>query len=86
MKFYIEEKTNSYYWRKIKKNKLNAIYGSCFIVWFFKNGKEHNFKNASSFDKRNKYKKFCLNDKYYGDQNDFTKKSWRKLVKMQIFL
>ncbi len=26
------------------------------------------------------------NGKYYGDQNDFTKKSWRKFVKIQAFL
>lgn len=85
MKFYVEKEISSYY-LKIKKNKLNAIYGCCFIVWFFKNGKEHNFKNASFFDKRNKYKEFCLNDKIYGDQNDFTKQSWRRFVKLKAFL
>ena len=84
MKFYREDKNNYEYWNKIIRNKLNAIYHSE-SVWFFKSGKHHNFKNASYFN-YNGYKEFSLNGKLYGYENDFTKKSWRKFVKIQVFL
>jgi hypothetical protein len=87
MKFYIEEATNSYYWRKILNNKLNAIYFSK-SVWFFKSGKHHNFKNAA-YTSSNKYKVFYLNGIHYGNEKKFTKQSWRKFVrelKLKTFL
>jgi hypothetical protein len=83
MKFY---KSNSYYGpylEKILSNKLNAIY-SYYSVLFFKNGKEHNPKNAAYIS--NKIKQFKLNNKFYGDQDDFTKYSWRRFVKLSTFL
>ena len=83
MKFYTY-KYGFNFWNKIKVMKLSAIYGSCFIVWFFKNGKEHNNKNASYVDKN--AKSFYLNGNYYGNHNDLTKESWQRFIKMQVFL
>lgn len=78
-------------WNKIISNKLTAIYGynnkSAYgqYVHFFLNGVFHNIKNAS-FIRSDGYKIFSLNGKTYGYKNDFTKQSWRKFVKLQIFL
>ena len=84
MKFYRDKKNNIYYWSKIEANKLTAIH-SDYSVSFFKNGKRHNSKNTACV-----YyfviKEFFLNGKRYGYENDFTKKSWRKFVKIQAFL
>jgi len=84
MKFYKEDSVNFFYWDKIKNNKLTVIYFS-HNIWFFKNGKMYNNKNAS-FIRSDGYKIFSLNGKTYGYKNDFTKQSWRKFVKLQIFL
>jgi hypothetical protein len=84
MKFYKEDSVNFFYWDKIKNNKLSVIYFS-HNIWFFKNGKMYNNKNAS-YIRFDGYKKFYLNNNFYGDNNDFTKKSWRKFVKLQAFL
>ncbi len=85
MKFYIEY-SSSYYWKKICNNELICIYldYDCHIR-FYKNGKIHNNKNAAYINPNN-YKSFYLNGKFYGANNDFTKKTWRKFVKMQAFL
>ena len=85
MKFYIEDKNSNVYWNKIEDYKLAAIYYDYYNVIFYKNGKTHNTKNVA-YIRRDGYKTFCLNDKYFGDQNDFTKHSWRKFVKLQAFL
>ncbi len=82
MKFYKDK--NNYYWFKIRRNKLTVIYHDNRCVFFYKNGKRHNSKNASFVDS-NTLKVFRLNDKFYGDEKKFTKKSWRRFVKMQIF-
>lgn len=82
MKFY-KDKT-FYYWALILINKSNAIINHKSEIRFFKNGLEHNFKNAAlsyGFCKH-----FFLNGKNYGDQYEFTKESWRKFVKLQVFL
>ena len=84
MKFYTENQYIYVYFNKIKKYKLTAIYHSK-SIWFFKNGESHNAKNAC-FVKDNIIKSFDLNGKYYGDHNLFTKQSWRRFVKMQVFL
>jgi hypothetical protein len=89
MKFY-KEKLRNYTYRMLCINKLTAIinsknkvnYVDC--VYFLKNGKFHNSKNATYTD-NNRCKSFYLNNKFYGNQKDFTKKSWRKFVKLQIF-
>jgi hypothetical protein len=83
MKFYID-KLNHYYWDKIRENKLTAIYFSSMVVWFLKNGEEHNTKNAAADDKS--CKEFYLNGEFYGYENDFTKQSWRRFVKLKAFL
>jgi hypothetical protein len=89
MKFYTEDKNkNKYnynYWHKINKNKLTAIYSFYSIVWFFKNGLNHNDKNAS-YIKYNIRKEFHLNGKKYGSHYNFTKQSWRKFVKLMAFI
>jgi hypothetical protein len=90
MKFY----TNNYkisYLNLINENKLNAVYSNIFFVKFFKNGKDHNSKNAAyvehyTFISKYIEKYFYLNGKCYGTNNDFTKQSWRKFVKLQVFL
>jgi hypothetical protein len=83
MKFY-KYTNNINYLNKIYNNKLTAIYKEYDSITFFKNVKEHNSKNAS-FIAKSGFKQFCLNGKSYGDDNDFTKESWRKFVKMQVF-
>ncbi len=85
MKFYKDDCEESFYWVKIKINRLGAAYSYCYATRFYKNGKLHNFKNAAYFGE-NKNKIFCLNGNCNGNHNDFTKKSWRKFVKMQVFL
>ena len=93
MKFYNDKKKNDL-WSKIMTNKLSAIYTYNTIkkntyVYFYKNGQDHNTKNAACirYDNRfNRFKQFYLHGKHYGNQNDFTKSSWRKFVKLQVFL
>jgi hypothetical protein len=88
MKFYKENKNNVYYWNKIKNNKLSCIYCDYIAVDFYKNGKYNNTKNAAInwSNWSNGYKEFYLNNKIYGNQNNFTKSSWRKFVKLKTFL
>ena len=69
----------------IKNNKLTAIYMDNFGGDFFKDGLRHNSKNAA-YIRYDGYKQFYLNNKCYGDEDDFTKQSWRRFVKMQVFL
>jgi predicted phosphohydrolase len=86
MKFYKDKiNGNHSYWNKIIINKLNAIYCSSFSVHFYKNGMKHNTKNPA-YIRFDRYKTFYLNDKSYGNQDKFTKKSWRKFIKLQVFL
>jgi hypothetical protein len=88
MKFYKDKNEDNYYdnyWSLILDKKLNAIYMSPYFVGFFKNGKYNNIKNAA-YIRRTGSKDFCLNTKYYGDSFKFTKQSWRRFVKMQVFL
>jgi hypothetical protein len=80
MKFY---KSKNLY--KIRKLSLTAIYDNFYYVQFFKNGKNDNAKNAAYIDDSG-YKEFYLNGKLYGDEDDFTKESWRRFVKLQAFL
>ena len=84
MKFYREKKTSGY-WQIIKSFKLNAIYISPYLVGFFKNGKYNNIKNAA-YIRCTGYKGFWFKNEYYGDSFKFTKKSWRKFVKLQTFI
>jgi hypothetical protein len=76
MRFYID---------KIPNNNSSAIYDISKEILFISNGYEHNTKNAS-YIKNNGYKFFSLNGKCYGDEDDFTKQSWRRFVKMEAFL
>ena len=83
MKFY-KYNDGSYFDNKIVNNKLTAIYLD-YNVYFYKNGKMHNSKNAAYADYNN-FKHFHLNGKFYGYEGTFTKESWRRFVKMQAFL
>ena len=85
MKFYRDKNYYHTYSLLISDKKISAIYNSPYYVGFFKNGKYNNTKNAA-YIRCSGSKDFCLNDEYYGDLNDFTKKSWRRLVKMQVFI
>jgi hypothetical protein len=80
MKFYIEAS-----WLKIKAYNLTAIFNDHYNVIFYKNGEMHNNKNAA-FIEINEYKEFILNGIYYGCEEHFNKKSWRKFVKLKAFL
>ncbi len=82
MKFYKDK--NFYYWVKIVEDKLTAIHCER-GVRFVKDGDFHNNKNAA-FITIKRHKEFILNDKNYGNQDDFTKKSWRRFVKLKAFL
>ncbi len=84
MKFYIDNK-DYFYSNKISINKLTAVYGYLYYIYFFKNGKRHNTKNTA-YIRYNGYKEYWLNNKRYGTINHFTKQSWRKFVKLQAFL
>ncbi len=83
MKFY-NDKINSYYWSIIFDNKLSTIHCDYYGIRFYKNAMDHNTKNAA-YIRHDGYKQFWLNGKYYGNEDDFTKKSWRKFVKLQVF-
>jgi hypothetical protein len=82
MKFYKDKTFN--YWAFIIINNSNAIINYKSEIRFFKNGLAHNSKNAAV--SYGFYKRFFLNGKNYGDQYEFTKESWRKFVKLQVFL
>ncbi len=84
MKFY-REKNNIFYLHKIAVNLLTCIYCDDIAIDFGKNAQNHNTKNAA-YIRFDGHKCFSLNGKYYGDQNDFTKKSWRRFVKMKVFI
>jgi len=85
MKFYRYNDTDYSFFYKIQNNKLNAIYySSTYESHFYKNGEIHNAKNAAVIV--DSYASFYLNGKKYGYQTKFTKKSWRRFVKMQVFL
>ena len=90
MKFYKEYNNSYYYLDKVEYNKLDAIYFSGIeTILFFIKGKKHNSKNAALIF-FNANKRFYLNGKLYGkifgNQNDFTKESWRRFCKLQAFL
>jgi hypothetical protein len=83
MKFYKYRKCiNSIY---IENNKLTCIYINDYVVVFFKNGLYYSNKNAAHINNHG-HKEFYLNNQLYGDQNNFTKESWRRFVKLQVFL
>lgn len=92
MKFYKDKN----YLNKIYSNKLNAVYSYSYYyslntmnliyaIQFFKNGMGHNPKNAD-YIHNDGYKEFSLNHKCYGTNDDFTKESWRRFVKLKAFL
>ncbi len=81
MKFYKYNYNNA---SNIEYNKLTCIYTNNYTIIFYKNGDFHNIKNSAFFDK--KYKQFYLNGTFYGYEDKFTKKSWRKFVKLKAFL
>ena len=80
MKFYIEAS-----WLKIKAYNLTAIFNDHYNVIFYKNGEIHNNKNAAYINYSG-FKEFRLNGIYYGCEEHFNKKSWRKFVKLKAFL
>ncbi len=89
MKFYVDQH-KAFYLYKIISKELTAIYNNLLIlkIQFFKSGLINNEKNAAITSNVTGYifKQFWLNNKSYGDENDFTKQSWRKFVKLQVFL
>ena len=92
MKFYKDKDNQFYFYDKIKNNKLTAIIitdSFCYDdiqIFFFYNGLTHNEKNFANFQRFEQEKCFNLNGKFYGNQYDFTKKSWRRFCKLKAFL
>ena len=91
MKFYKNKDCKDYN-SKIIDDKLSAVYNYCsydfgyqYFITFYKDGNCHNNKNACYVDDEG-VKVFYLNAKEFGNQDDFTKQSWRKFVKLQAFL
>jgi hypothetical protein len=97
MKFYREKKNQYIRINYILYNRLTAIYSYNTLTQFYRNGVEHNSKNASHVMK-NSIKEFYLDGKYFGcsfflsrnkfnlNQKIFDKQSWRRFVKLQAFL
>ncbi len=82
-----------------KNNYKTYITQNLSEIIFRKDGMWHNEKDASYIgsitqfwdsDKgklvENCHKLFYLNGKFYGNENDFNKKSWRRFVKLKAFL
>ncbi len=84
MKFY-KDNSNIVLFNKMKNNNLTYIYSNNTTVQFIKNGINHNYKNLA-YIAFNTIKGFYLYGCYYGDQTKFTKSSWRKFTKLQVFL
>ena len=86
MKFY-KDIGYEYKYYYIIYNKLTCIHidKAYNAVVFYKNGKLHNSKNSACINCF-KHKSFYLNNKRYENDNNFTKQSWRKFVKLQAFL
>jgi hypothetical protein len=80
MKFY-----RDFNYNEVRMSKITAICSYYYSVVFYKNGKIHNTKNAAYINGLG-YKQFVLNDKYYGVETNFTKESWRRFVKLKVFL
>ncbi len=90
MKFYRDKKYKFYIYY-LFNNKLTAIYSYIDYVGFYKNNFHHNVKNAAHIKNaahvsENKFKFFYLNGNLYGKDYDFTKKSWRRFIKLNTFL
>jgi hypothetical protein len=79
MKFY---KNINY--KFIYENVLTAIYICPYYIAFYKNGKLHNTKNSAHIN--GIFNSYYLNNEFYGDNNDFTKESWRRFCKLKAFL
>ena len=78
-------KEKNFYLTIIKMKNLTAIYCDSFAVDFFENGLRHNCKEAAQI-RRDRYKEYYFNEIYYGNSKSFTKKSWRRFVKLRVFL
>lgn len=77
MQFY---KNKNYDYHFIRYNKLSFINQDNRQIIFYKNGKEHNTKNAAIIYYDMKIKHFCLNNLFYGYETRFTKQSWRQFI------
>jgi hypothetical protein len=89
MKFYKFEENFKYY-EYVSYYNLTCILAIKNDVLFYKNGVLHNTKNAAYISynkyKRISYSQFYLNGGFYGYKKHFNKKSWRKYIKLQVFL
>lgn len=81
---YKEIKYIDYMYLRDKSGYYKVLYGDTEIT-FFKNGEIHNeFGPADIYHGKEYY--FCLNDKSYGNQNDFpTNEHWIRFVKLLAF-
>jgi hypothetical protein len=86
MKFYNDNKKYISYLNDIIINKLTCIYSTFYTITFYKNGIKHNDKNSAYINRLDELKIFYLNNKYYGSLKQFTKQSWRRFVKLKVFL
>ena len=96
MKFYKNSKNNK---NNKKDNCKTYIFQNLSEIIFKKDEMWHNEKDASYIGSMTKFwdsdkgklvenchKLFYLNGKFYGTEKDFSKKSWRKFVKLKAFL
>ena len=84
MKFYYDKYSN-YYINKVYDNKTTCVYMGYSVEFFYK-GMNHNIKNAAISEYYHIGKAYYLYSKYYGNEDDFTKKTWRKFCKLKTFL
>jgi hypothetical protein len=85
MKFY-KDKNTAYFINKIIDNKLLAVIDTKYkTVVFYKNGKFHNNKNAAIIYNDDSLR-FYLNGTFYGFNDDFFKESWRRFIKLKVFI
>ena len=71
--------------RFVIANKLTVIISDPYNISFYEDGLKHNVKNAA-YISNDGTKEFWLNNMRYGNENDFDKQKWRRLVKMNVFL
>ncbi len=84
MKFYRYPPANKQ--KIIPFDQSNLIYQNDLKqISFLRNNRYHNVKNAAFLTKSG-CKEYYLDGKCYGNQEKLTKESWRRFVKLQLFL
>ena len=83
----IEWSDGTKYWYKnghLHREDGPAVETASVSEYWFKNGQCHR-EDGPAIKYYNGYKEWYLNNKYYGLNNDFTNKSWKRFIKTLIF-